>query len=55
MLVAAEVGVLVSHRFESIDARSRRVVFDSAYIKSRLKALCPSRSINGKINIRSVA
>ena len=38
----------VSHRFESIDALSRRVVFDSAYIKSRLKVLCPSGLINGK-------
>ena len=35
------LAVGVSHRFESIDARSRRVAFDSGYIKSQLKALCP--------------
>lgn len=47
-MLAAEEGVSVSHRFESIDARSRRGVFDSAYIKSRSKVLCPSGLINGK-------
>ena len=47
-VLAAEVGVSVSHRFGSIDARSRHVVFDSAYTKSRLKVLCPSGLINGK-------
>jgi hypothetical protein len=36
----------VSHRFESIDALSRHVVFDSAYIKSRLKVLCVPKWIN---------
>jgi hypothetical protein len=45
LAVAAEVGLLVSRSFESIDARLRRVVFDPAYIKSRLKVLCP-RGIN---------
>jgi hypothetical protein len=48
VLAAAEVGFSVSRRFESIDARSRRVAFDPVYIKSRLKVLCPSGLINGK-------
>lgn len=38
-MLTAEVWVSVSHRFESIDARSRRGVSDPAYIKSRLKVL----------------
>jgi hypothetical protein len=48
VLAAAEVGFSVSRTFESIDARSRRVVFGPACIKSRLKVLCPSGLINGK-------
>ena len=44
----AGVGLSVSRMFESIDERSRHVVFDPAYIKSRLKVLCPRELINGK-------
>lgn len=47
MLAVAEVGFSVSRNFESIDARSHHVVFDHAYIKSRLKVLCLSELING--------
>ena len=47
VLAVAEVGVSVSHSFESIDALLRRDVFDLAYIKSRLKVLCPRGLING--------
>ena len=46
MLLVVVVAVEVSHKFESIDARSRRVVSDYAYTRSRLKVLCPSEFIN---------